>query len=242
MNFKFSVKKGTGIETIEEMSGSRNEPDWLREFRLRSYDIFVNKSVSNSVCDSIEMDLQNIHHHNTASIKEDKRLDNDKSAIDIDGHRSPTIPQTEHTSVTETNIQHHFDAICHNLREYLTEKGVIVVDMDTAVKEHTELLEKHLGMIIPPEDNRNAALNGALWSSGLFIYFPPNVKIDFPIYSNYRNNDTTTNQFERNLIIADEGAEVHYIEGCISPTQTHVEGSLHSLVTELVANKYSKIR
>ncbi len=188
------------------------------------------------------MHLQNIHHHDTASIKEDKRLDNDKSARDIDAHRSPKIPQTEHTSVTETNIHHHFDAICHNLREYLTKKGVTAVDMDNAVKEHTEILERHLGMIIPPEDSRNAALNGALWSSGLFIYFPTNVIIDSPIYSNYGNNDTTTNQFERSLIIADESAEVHYIEGCISPTQTHVKGSLHSLVTELVANKYSKIR
>jgi Fe-S cluster assembly protein SufB len=175
-----------------------------------------------------------------ASGKEDKRLEKGKSSTYAD--RSHTILQSEHKSVIETNIQYHFDSICHNLRNYLGGKGVIVVDMNTAVIEHTELLEKYLGMITPPEDNRNAALNGALWSSGSFIYVPPNVRIDFLIYLNYSNNESTTNQFERNVIIADEGAEVHYIEGSALPTQTHVEGSIHSLVTELVANKYSTIR
>lgn len=237
--FRSSIKKNPSIETIEEMSESRREPDWLREFRLRSYDILFNRSVPNSVCDPLKVDLQNIYY--PAASEKDKRLDN--GGFSIDTPQLPVIPQREPKSFIETDIQYDSDSICHNLRRSLRKLGVIFVGIETAVKDYPELLEKHFGMVIPPEDNRVAALNGALWSSGSFIYVPPNVRIDFPIYSNYRSNiENTTDQFERNLIIADEGAEVHYIEGCTSPTHTLVEGSLHSLATELIAKKYAKIR
>ena len=130
--------------------------------------------------------------------------------------------------------------VYHHLHEDLAKQGVIFSDTDTAVKEHPEIFEKYFGKVIPPEDNKFAALNSAVWSGGSFIYVPPNVKIDLPLQAYFRINAENIGQFERTLIIADEGSEVHYIEGCTAPVYT--TESLHSAVVELIAKKGAKIR
>ncbi|MGH9926368.1 MAG: Fe-S cluster assembly protein SufB, partial [Nitrososphaeraceae archaeon] len=136
--------------------------------------------------------------------------------------------------------QYESEVVYHNLREDLASQGVIFEDTDTAVKKHPDLLRKHFGKIIPPEDNKFAALNSAVWSGGSFIYVPPNVKVDLPLQAYFRINAENIGQFERTLIIADEGAEVHYIEGCTAPVYS--TESLHSAVVELIAKKGAKIR
>ena len=136
--------------------------------------------------------------------------------------------------------QYESEVVYHNLREDLASQGVIFEDTDTAVKKHPDLLRKHFGKIIPPEDNKFAALNSAVWSGGSFIYIPPNVKVDLPLQAYFRINAENIGQFERTLIIADEGAEVHYIEGCTAPVYS--TESLHSAVVELIAKKGAKIR
>ena len=235
----FSTKKGLCVETIEEMSQSRREPYWLREFRLRSYDVFINKSIPNTVCDPLKIDFQNIYY-SAAFEKEDIKLD--YGGFSTDKSQVPIITQRERESFIETDTQNDTEAVCHHLSEKLQKMGVIFVDMDTAIKNYPELFEKHFGRVIPPEDNKIAALNGVIWSSGSFMYVPPDVKVSFPVYSNYRINMENTDQFERNLIIADEGSEVHYIEVCPSRAYTRTVGSLRSLATELIAKKCAKIR
>jgi Fe-S cluster assembly protein SufB len=136
--------------------------------------------------------------------------------------------------------QYESETVYHNLREDLAKQGVIFCDTDTAVKEHPDLLRKYFGKVIPPEDNKFAALNSAVWSGGSFIYVPPNVKVDLPLQAYFRINAENIGQFERTLIIADEGSEVHYIEGCTAPVYT--TESLHSAVVELIAKKDAKIR
>jgi len=134
-------------------------------------------------------------------------------------------------------IQHESEAVYRNLRENLEKEGVIFVNIETAVKDYPELIEKYFGQVIPPEDNKFAALNSAIWSGGSFIYLPPNVKNKVPIHADYVTNAKNSGQFERNLIIADEGAELHYVEGCTPPVHTASTESLHSAVTELIAMK-----
>ncbi|MFY9795616.1 MAG: SufD family Fe-S cluster assembly protein, partial [Candidatus Nitrosopolaris sp.] len=135
-------------------------------------------------------------------------------------------------------IQDEFEAVYCNLRENLEKEDVIFVKIETAVKDYPELVEKYFGRVIPPEYNKFAALNSAIWSGGSFIYLPPNVKNKVPIHADYENSG----QFERNLIVADEGAELQYVEGCTPPVHTASTESLHSAVTELIALKRSKIR
>src|ERR671922_77279 len=175
-------KKGLSRGTIEEISKMKGEPDWMRDFRLRSYNVFMSKPMPNWGGDISKIDFQNIYYYAKASEKQSKSWDD--------------VPQ----SVRDT-----FDK---------------------------------LG--IPPEDNKFAALNSAVWSGGSFIYVPPNVKVDLPLQAYFRINAENIGQFERTLIIADEGAEVHYIEGCTAPVYT--TESLHSAVVELIAKKGAKIR
>ena len=148
------------------------------------------------------------------------------------------IPEAERKFLAGVGAQYESEVVYHNLREDLEKQGVIFIDTDTAVKKYPDILKKHFGKVIPPEDNKFAALNSAVWSGGSFIYVPRNVKVDLPLQAYFRINAENIGQFERTLIIADEGAEVHYIEGCTAPVYT--TESLHSAVVELIAKKRCK--
>ncbi|MEM6656190.1 MAG: Fe-S cluster assembly protein SufB, partial [Planctomycetota bacterium] len=150
------------------------------------------------------------------------------------------IPEAERKFLAGVKAQFESEVVYGSLQEDLAEKGVIFTDTDTAVKEHPELLRKHFGKIIPPHDNKFAALNSAVWSGGSFIYVPPGVKIDFPLQAYFRINAESMGQFERTLIIVDEGAEVHYVEGCTAPMYS--TESLHSAVVEIVVKKKGRCR
>jgi len=234
--------KGLSKETIEEISISRGEPDWLREFRLRSYHVFMSKSMPKWGADLSGIDFQNIYHRARPSEKLGKDVGDVPEAV-RDISEKLGIRQTGTNKFpAEMVVQDESRAVYLNERENLQKMGVIFVDIDSAVNDYPELVEKHLGKIIPPEDNKFAALNSAVWSVGTFVYVPRNAKVSLPLHAEFRINGENTGQFERNLIIADEGAEVHYIEGCTPPIHTVSTELLHSAVTELIAMKSAKIR
>jgi Fe-S cluster assembly protein SufB len=217
----------------------KDEPEWMRAFRLRSYDVFMSKPMPVWGGNLSKIDFQNIYYYTKASEKQGKSWDDVPESI-RNTFEKLGIPEAERKFLAGVGAQYESEVVYHNLRDDLVKQGVIFIDTDTAVKEQPELMKRFFGKIIPPEDNKFAALNSAVWSGGSFIYVPPNVKVDLPLQAYFRINAENIGQFERTLIIADEGAEVHYIEGCTAPVYS--TESLHSAVVELVAKKGAKIR
>ncbi len=237
--YVYTGKKGLSRGTVEEISRIKNEPQWMLDFRLRSYDIFMKKPMPVWGGDLSKINFQNIFYYTRASEKQSKSWDDVPDSVRKTFDKLG-IPEAEKKFLAGVGAQYESETVYHNLREDLSKQGVIFSDTDTAVKEHPEILKKYFGKVIPPEDNKFAALNSAVWSGGSFIYVPPNVKIDLPLQAYFRINAENIGQFERTLIIADEGSEVHYIEGCTAPVYT--TESLHSAVVELIAKKDAKIR
>ena len=232
-------KKGLSKETVIEISKMKNEPQWMLDFRIRSYEIFMEKPMPTWGGDLSVIDFQNIYYYAKASDKTEKNWDdlpdNVKNTFDKLG-----IPEAEKKFLAGVGAQYESEVVYHNLREDLAKQGVLFLDTDQALIDHPEIFKKYFGKIIPPEDNKFAALNSAVWSGGSFIYVPPGVHIDMPLQAYFRINAENIGQFERTLIIVDEGAEVHYIEGCTAPVYS--SESLHSAVVELVAHKDAKLR
>ena len=237
--YVYTSKKGLSRGTIEEISKIKNEPEWMLNFRLRSYDIFMKKPMPVWGGDLSKINFQNIYYYTKASEKQSKSWDEVPESVRKTFDKLG-IPEAEKKFLAGVGAQYESETVYHNLREDLAKQGVIFCDTDTAIKEHPDLLRKYFGKVIPPEDNKFAALNSAVWSGGSFIYVPPNVKVDLPLQAYFRINAENIGQFERTLIIADEGSEVHYIEGCTAPIYT--TESLHSAVVELIAKKDAKIR
>jgi Fe-S cluster assembly protein SufB len=237
--YVYTSKKGLSRGTVEEISKIKNEPQWMLDFRLRSYDIFMKKPMPVWGGDLSKINFQNIFYYTKASEKQSKSWDDVPDSVRKTFDKLG-IPEAEKKFLAGVGAQYESETVYHNLREDLSKQGVIFSDTDTAVKEHPDILKKYFGKVIPPEDNKFAALNSAVWSGGSFIYVPPNVKIDLPLQAYFRINAENIGQFERTLIIADEGSEVHYIEGCTAPVYT--TESLHSAVVELIAKKDAKIR
>ena len=237
--YVYTSKKGLSRGTVEEISRIKNEPQWMLDFRLRSYDIFMKKPMPVWGGDLSKINFQNIFYYTKASEKQSKSWDDVPDSVRKTFDKLG-IPEAEKKFLAGVGAQYESETVYHNLREDLSKQGVIFSDTDTAVKEHPDILKKYFGKVIPPEDNKFAALNSAVWSGGSFIYVPPNVKIELPFQAYFRINAENIGQFERTLIIADEGSEVHYIEGCTAPVYT--TESLHSAVVELIAKKDAKIR
>ena len=232
-------KKGLSREVVESISKLKDEPQWMLDFRLRSYDIFMKKPMPTWGGDLSRINFQNIYYYAKASDKTEKSWDdvpeNIKNTFDKLG-----IPEAEKKFLAGVGAQYESEVVYHHLREDLEKQGVLFLDTDTALKEQPEIFKKYFAKIIPPEDNKFAALNSAVWSGGSFIYIPPGIKVDMPLQAYFRINAENIGQFERTLIIADEGSELHYIEGCTAPVYS--SESLHSAVVELVAHKDAKLR
>jgi len=232
-------KKGLTKDTVREISNLKDEPQWMLDFRLRAYDAFMKKPMPQWGGDLNKIDFQNIYYYAKASDKTEKNWDdvpeNVKNTFDKLG-----IPEAEKKFLAGVGAQYESEVVYHSLREDLAKQGVLFLDTDTALKEQPELFKKYFAKIIPPEDNKFAALNSAVWSGGSFIYIPPGVKVDMPLQAYFRINAENIGQFERTLIIADEGSEVHYIEGCTAPVYS--SESLHVAVVELIAHKDAKLR
>ena len=232
-------KKGLTKDTVREISQLKDEPEWMLDFRLRAYDIFMKKPMPRWGGDLNKIDFQNIYYYAKASEKTEKNWDDVPEDVK-NTFEKLGIPEAEKKFLAGVGAQYESEVVYHSLRDDLAKQGVIFLDTDTALKEQPEIFKKYFGKIIPPEDNKFSALNSAVWSGGSFIYIPPGIKVDMPLQAYFRINAENIGQFERTLIIADEGSEVHYIEGCTAPVYS--SESLHSAVVELVAHKDAKLR
>ena len=232
-------KKGLSKDVVTSISKMKDEPQWMLDFRLRSYEAFMKRPMPTWGADLSTIDFQNIYYYAKASDKAEKSWDDVPDDIKNTFNKLG-IPEAEKKFLAGVGAQYESEVVYHSLREDIAKQGVMFLDTDSALKEQPEILKKYFGKIIPPEDNKFAALNSAVWSGGSFIYVPPGVKVEMPLQAYFRINAENIGQFERTLIIADEGAEVHYIEGCTAPVYS--SESLHSAVVELVALKGAKLR
>jgi Fe-S cluster assembly protein SufB len=234
----FKARKGVDPEIVQQISEMKNEPDWMREFRLRSLEIFDSKPLP-KWGGKIDINFQDIYYYLKPTDHQGKSWDDVPQEIK-DTFDKLGIPEAEKRFLAGVKAQFESEVVYGSLQEGLSAKGVIFTDTDTAVREHGDLLREYFGTIIPPDDNKFAALNSAVWSGGSFIYVPPGVKIDFPLQAYFRINAEQMGQFERTLIIVDEGAQVHYVEGCTAPMYT--TESLHSAVVEIIVKRGARCR
>ncbi len=234
----FKAKKGLSAEIVHQISDMKQEPDWMREFRLRSLEIFNSKPMPKWGGD-IELDFQDIYYYLKPTEQQERSWDDVPQEIK-DTFDKLGIPEAEKQYLAGVKAQFESEVIYGSLKEELADQGVLFTDTDTAVKEYPDIVREHFAKVIPPEDNKFAALNSAVWSGGSFIYIPPGVKVDFPLQAYFRINAENMGQFERTLIIVDEGAQVHYVEGCTAPMYT--SESLHSAVVEVICKRNSRCR
>ena len=236
--YVFKARKGLSKEVVEEISAMKGEPAWMRDFRLKSLEIFESKPMPNWG-GNIGIDFQNIFYYLKPTDRQERSWDDVpediKSTFDKLG-----IPQAEKKYLAGVKAQYESEVVYGSLREELSKQGVIFTDTDSAVREYPDLVRQYFSTIIPPTDNKFAALNSAVWSGGSFIYVPPGVKIEYPLQAYFRINAANMGQFERTLIIIDEGAYAHYVEGCTAPMYS--TESLHSAVVEVVAKRGSRVR
>ncbi len=234
----FKAQKGLNPEIVAQISEMKNEPAWMRDFRLESLKIFESKPMPKWGGD-IGINFQDIYYYLKPADHQGKTWDDVPQDIK-DTFDKLGIPEAEKKYLAGVKAQFESEVVYGSLQEDLGNKGVIFTDTDTAVREHSDLLREYFGKIIPPSDNKFAALNSAVWSGGSFIYVPPGVHIEFPLQAYFRINAEQMGQFERTLIIVDEGASVHYVEGCTAPMYT--TESLHSAVVEVIVKKNGRAR
>ena len=237
-NYVFKPKRGLNTDIVQEMSWMKSEPDWMRNFRLKSLSRFEKRPMPTWGGDMSGIDFDNIYYY----IKPTESLADDWDAVPDsikDTYEKLGIPEAERKYLAGVTAQYESEVVYHRNRADLEAQGVLFCDMDTALKEYPELVQEHFGTIIPPGDNKFSALNSAVWSGGSFIYVPPGVTVEMPLQAYFRINAENMGQFERTLIIADEGSQVHYIEGCSAPVYT--SDSLHSAVVEILVKKSARV-
>ena len=238
-NYVFTSRKGLDVEIVSQISAMKKEPQWMRDFRLDSLQTFFDKPMPDWGGDMSEMDFQNIYYYVKASDKQERDWEDVPEDIRKTYDRLG-IPEAEKKYLSGVKAQYESEVVYGSLLDDLQEKGVIFTDTDSALRDHPELFREYFGTIIPPSDNKFAALNSAVWSGGSFIYVPPGVNIEFPLQAYFRINSQNMGQFERTLIIVDEDASAHYVEGCTAPTYS--SDSLHSAVVEIVVKKGGRFR
>ncbi|MFP4438130.1 MAG: Fe-S cluster assembly protein SufB [Chloroflexaceae bacterium] len=239
----YKSPKGLNEQVIRELSGMKDEPAWMLKRRLKALDVFKKKPVpvigTWANAELAELDYDQIHYF----VRAGERPEHDWDAVPAEiknTFEKLGIPEAERKFLAGVGAQYESEVVYHSLREEWQKMGVIFLDTDTGLKEHPELFKEYFGTVIPTADNKYAALNTAVWSGGSFIYIPPGVKVDIPLQAYFRINAENMGQFERTLIIVDEGAEGHYIEGCTAPIYS--TNSLHSAVVEIIVKKGAKFR
>ncbi len=235
----FKTEKGLNPAVVNAISEHKNEPDWMRQFRLRSLEEFLKKGMPNWGADLSDLSFDDIFYYAKPSEAKYKSWEDVPESIK-ETYERIGIPEAERKFLAGVGAQYDSEVVYHNLQQQLADKGVVFSDPESAVQEHPDLVKKYFGTIIPYSDNKFAALNSAVWSGGSFVYVPPGVHVDIPLQAYFRINSQNFGQFERTLIIADEGSFVHYIEGCTAPI--YATDSLHSAVVEIVAMPGARVR
>ncbi len=240
-DYVFKPEKGLNEDIIRQMSGIKGEPEWMLEFRLKAYKRFLRRPLPTwgGGGKLEEIDFDNIYYYVKPAAEQAKDWDMVPESIK-ETYEKLGIPEAERKYLAGVTAQYESEVVYHRNREDLEKLGVLFTDMDSALRDHPELVKEHFGTIIPPNDNKFAALNSAVWSGGSFIYVPPGVHLDQPLQAYFRINSENMGQFERTLIIIDEGAFCHYVEGCSAPVYS--TDSLHSAVVEIVVKKGGRCR
>jgi Fe-S cluster assembly protein SufB len=233
------TKRGLTRETVEEISAFKDEPEWMLKFRLRAYDHFLQRPMPQWGGNLNDIDFDRIVYYRKPSEREEKSWDDVPEKIKQTFEKLG-IPEAERKFLSGVGAQYDSEVVYHSVREELTKIGVVFMGTDQALKEYPDIFKQYFGTVVPPEDNKFAALNSAVWSGGSFVYVPKGVEVPLPLQAYFRINGENTGQFERTLIVVDEGAKVHYIEGCTAPI--YATDSLHAAVVEVIALPGSKVR
>ncbi len=239
--YLLKAPKGLSHEVVEMISRYKEEPEWMSRLRHKALDIFLAKPMPTWIDPVMlaDMDFDDFHYYMRPTGEVAGSWDDVPEQIKKTFDRLG-IPEAERKFLAGVSAQYESEVVYHSIQEELEKKGVIFTDMDSGLREHPEIVQKYFGTVIPAADNKFSALNAAVWSGGSFVYVPPNTRVDVPLQAYFRINSKNMGQFERTLIIADEGAFVHYIEGCTAPVYS--SDSLHSGVIELIAMKGAHIR
>jgi len=237
--YVYISKKGLSRETIEEISRIKNEPEWMLKFRLNAYETFLKLPMPKWGADLSAIDFNNIYYYARPTDKKVRSWDEVPEKIKKTFERLG-IPEAERKFLAGVGAQYESEVVYHKLREDLEKKGVIFCDTDTALQKYEDIFKKHFAKVVPPNDNKFAALNSAVWSGGSFVYVPEGVEVDMPLNAYFRINSQNMGQFERTLIIAEPYSKVHYIEGCTAPVYS--TESLHAAVVEVIAKKGATVR
>ncbi|HUX42684.1 MAG TPA: Fe-S cluster assembly protein SufB [Rectinemataceae bacterium] len=235
----FRTRKGLDAEVVRAISAQKGEPDWMLQFRLRALSAFERKAMPNWGADLSGITFDDLYYYAKPQDESARNWEDVPDSIKKTFDRLG-IPEAERKFLSGVGAQYDSEVVYHSLKEDLSRQGVIFTDPETAVREHPELVRKYFGTVIPYLDNKFAALNSAVWSGGSFVYVPKGVRVDIPLQAYFRINSKSFGQFERTLIIADEGSFVHYIEGCTAPV--YATESLHSAVVEIIALPGSRVR
>ncbi|CAG1010372.1 MAG: Fe-S cluster assembly protein SufB [Anaerolinea sp.] len=240
-NYSFRSRKGLDRDVVVEISEMKGEPAWMRDFRLKALEIFFKKPMpqwgGGGMLNNI--DFNDIYYYVKATDRQQRSWDEVPEDIKYTFDRLG-IPEAEQKFLAGAGAQFESEVVYHSIRKDLEEKGVIFLDTDGALKQYPDLFREYWATVIPPTDNKFAALNSAVWSGGSFIYVPKGVHVEMPLQAYFRINTNNMGQFERTLIIVDEGASVHYVEGCTAPTYS--SDSLHSAVVEIIVKKGGRAR
>jgi Fe-S cluster assembly protein SufB len=239
VEYAFDPEKGLSDRVVEQISWWKGEPKWMTQYRLRSLGIFDRKPMAKWFADNMpDIDFQDIYYYLRPATEQVDEWDDLPEQMKLT-YEKLGIPEAERKYLAGVTAQYESEVVFHRNREDLEKQGILFCDMDTALREYPDLVKQYFGTVIPPGDNKFSALNTAVWSGGSFIYIPPGVECDMPLQAYFRINSENAGQFERTLIIADEGSKVHYIEGCSAPVYT--SDSLHSAVVEIVVKPSARV-
>ena len=231
--------KGLNREVVEQISRIKGEPEWMLEFRLKALEHFQTRPMPTWGGDISKLDLEDLYYYVRPAEEESRSWDDVPDSIK-ETFDKLGIPEAEQKFLSGVGAQYESEMVYHSVQEHLKEQGVIFVRIEEGLQEHEELFRKYFSKVVPISDNKFAALNSAVWSGGSFVYVPPGVSVELPLQAYFRLNVANIGQFERTLIIVDEGARVHYVEGCTAPTYT--TDSFHSGVIEIVVKKGARCR
>jgi Fe-S cluster assembly protein SufB len=237
--YVYKAPKGLSKEVVASISEYKDEPLWMREFRQKALEHFMQRPTPTWGGNLGQIDFDDIHYFVRASEKASRDWDEVPEDIKKTFDRLG-IPEAERKFLAGVGAQYESEVVYHQVREDLEKQGVIFLDMDSGLREHEDIVREHWATVIPPNDNKLAALNSAVWSGGSFVYVPKGVKVEMPLQAYFRINTENMGQFERTLIIAEEGSDVHYIEGCTAPVYS--TDSLHSAVVEIIAKPGARVR
>ncbi|OGK13200.1 Fe-S cluster assembly protein SufB [Candidatus Roizmanbacteria bacterium RIFCSPLOWO2_01_FULL_38_12] len=235
----FKAKKGLDESVVRQISKIKGEPAWMTEFRLKSYKIFLEKKMPTWGADLSRIKFDNIYYYLKPTETQAKSWDDLPSEIK-DTYDKIGVPEAEKKFLAGVSAQYESEVVYESISKELSKQGVIFCDMDTGLRKYPKIVKEYFGTLIPPHDNKFAALNSAVWSGGSFVYVPKGVHVKLPLQAYFRINAERFGQFERTLIIAEEGSSVHYIEGCTAPIYT--TDSLHSAVVEIFVKKGARVR